>query len=464
MSLSKQKIDSLLEEAENIDHELTTESLASLISTLKTKYTNNISLRTKYPKDSMKFCLIEESLHEDIVFLQRLGAYPSLIPTFISSGGIETLTMILHHPNSDIIDAVVTIIEEITSSDFLTEIEDAKSFLELFISNGLFDLLSENLNKVASSNDEDTFQYESNMLSVIENFMDVYPLSNELICDTNVINWLIEKVKTLENSADIAEGDVRVFASELLATMVQYSEKNQKKFAKLEGVPQMINLIVNMKENANTTIQGTYEEYVNNVFDCICGALMINENREMFSKADGVNIMIDLMRENDIFRHLAIKVLNYALQNNESNCLQFIKGNGLCVLFPYFMCKGMNRLKNETKTLGIEYSIEIINNLLRYSNGVELDRVIYKFRENKSEKAKQLLQYYTQYSQEGKDKYIKCIICAIIAKLLKTEFKSHFTKLYEANSININDIFNVLKEQIEESEDSYKQYIKSLIN
>ena len=54
MSLSKQKIDTLLEEAENIDHELTTESLTSLIATLKTKYTNNISLRTKYPKDSMK--------------------------------------------------------------------------------------------------------------------------------------------------------------------------------------------------------------------------------------------------------------------------------------------------------------------------------------------------------------------------------------------------------------------------
>ena len=464
MSLSKQKIDTLLEEAENIDHELTTESLTSLIATLKTKYTNNISLRTKYPKDSMKFCLIEESLHEDIVFLQRLGASPSLVPTFVNSGGVETLTMVLHHPNPDIIDAVVTIIEEITSSDFLTEIEDAKSFLELFISNGIFDLISENLNKVASSNDEDTFQYESNMLSVIENFLDVYPLANELVCDTNIIIWVIEKVKTLENSSDIAEGDVRVFASELLATMIQYSEKNQKNFAKLEGVPQMINLVVNIKENANTTIQGTYEEYVNNVFDCICGALMINENREMFNKADGVNIMIDLMRDNDIFRHLGIKVLNYALQDNENNCIQFIKGNGLCILFPYFMCKGMNKVTNETKTLGIEYSIEIINNLLRYSKGVELDRVIYKFRENKSEKTKQLLQYYNQYNKEGKDIYIKRIICAIISKLLKSEFNSHFTKLCEANSINIEAVSNVLKAQIEESEDSYKQYIKSLIN
>ena len=134
----------------------------------------------------------------------------------------------------------------------------------------------------------------------------------------------------------------------------------------------------------------------------------------------------------------------------------------LDVLFTYIENEGLENAINDFYLS--DDLIEIINNLLRYSKGVELDRVIYKFRENKSEKTKQLLQYYNQYNKEGKDIYIKRIICAIISKLLKSEFNSHFTKLCEANSINIEAVSNVLKAQIEESEDSYKQYIKSLIN
>ena len=50
------------------------------------------------------------------------------------------------------------------------------------------------------------------------------------------------------------------------------------------------------------------------------------------------------------------------------------------------MSKGMKKIKKEIATKGEESSIEIIVNLLRYVNGVNYDRVIFKFKENKNEK------------------------------------------------------------------------------
>ena len=469
MKKTNEDVERILKQSEEIDSQFDEKTLSELLKSIRKKYDSDIMLRNKYKNDSMKYCTIEEELHEDLVVLQRLAAYPNLLSSFISNSGIEIIILILTHPNIDIISAMLSLIVEITESDFLNDIEDAKSFIELLISNSIFDRIAETLYKI-SPNDEDASQYYSDILGIFENFVDVYEKSADLIGGTKAIEWMLQMIRSSSNvdSADIAEGDVCLFCSEVLAMLVQFSDENKKRFAKMEGVPILVNVIVNIKENTNRKILiGNQEEFANNIVDCICSALLYEENKKMFAMADGVNIMIDFMRENNTFRHLGIKVLNFAIQNSKENSIQFVESNGLCVLFPYFMSKGMKKIKKEIATKGEESSIEIIVNLLRYVNGVNYDRVIFKFKENKNEKIKQLIEvYYIRYKDT--DEYLTQILSVIIMVLIKSgkDLENKVRELCEENKIDIeSEIRQKVKEMKNEIEDDneYKSFLNKLI-
>ena len=469
MKKTNEDVERILKQSEEIDSQFDEKTLSELLKSIRKKYDSDIMLRNKYKNDSMKYCTIEEELHEDLVVLQRLAAYPNLLSSFISNSGIEIIILILTHPNIDIISAMLSLIVEITESDFLNDIEDAKSFIELLISNSIFDRIAEILYKI-SPKDEDASQYYSDILGIFENFVDVYEKSADLIGGTKAIEWMLQMIRSSSNvdSADIAEGDVCLFCSEVLAMLVQFSDENKKRFAKMEGVPILVNVIVNIKENTNRKILiGNQEEFANNIVDCICSALLYEENKKMFAIADGVNIMIDFMRENNTFRHLGIKVLNFAIQNSKENAIQFVESNGLCVLFPYFMSKGMKKIKKEIATKGEESSIEIIVNLLRYVNGVNYDRVIFKFKENKNEKIKQLIEvYYIRYKDT--DEYLTQILSVIIMVLIKSgkDLENKVRELCEENKIDIeSEIRQKVKEMKNEIEDDneYKSFLNKLI-
>ena len=469
MKKTNEDVERILKQSEEIDSQFDEKTLSELLKSIRKKYDSDIMLRNKYKNDSMKYCTIEEELHEDLVVLQRLAAYPNLLSSFISNSGIEIIILILTHPNIDIISAMLSLIVEITESDFLNDIEDAKSFIELLISNSIFDRIAETLYKI-SPNDEDASQYYSDILGIFENFVDVYEKSADLIGGTKAIEWMLQMIRSSSNvdSADIAEGDVCLFCSEVLAMLVQFSDENKKRFAKMEGVPILVNVIVNIKENTNRKILiGNQEEFANNIVDCICSALLYEENKKMFAMADGVNIMIDFMRENNTFRHLGIKVLNFAIQNSKENAIQFVESNGLCVLFPYFMSKGMKKIKKEIATKGEESSIEIIVNLLRYVNGVNYDRVLFKFKENKNEKIKQLIEvYYIRYKDT--DEYLTQILSVIIMVLIKSgkDLENKVRELCEENKIDIeSEIRQKVKEMKNEIEDDneYKSFLNKLI-
>ena len=469
MKKTNEDVERILKQSEEIDSQFDEKTLSELLKSIRKKYDSDIMLRNKYKNDSMKYCTIEEELHEDLVVLQRLAAYPNLLSSFISNSGIEIIILILTHPNIDIISAMLSLIVEITESDFLNDIEDAKSFIELLISNSIFDRIAETLYKI-SPNDEDASQYYSDILGIFENFVDVYEKSADLIGGTKAIEWMLQMIRSSSNvdSADIAEGDVCLFCSEVLAMLVQFSDENKKRFAKMEGVPILVNVIVNIKENTNRKILiGNQEEFANNIVDCICSALLYEENKKMFAMADGVNIMIDFMRENNTFRHLGIKVLNFAIQNSKENAIQFVESNGLCVLFPYFMSKGMKKIKKEIATKGEESSIEIIVNLLRYVDGVNYDRVIFKFKENKNEKIKQLIEvYYIRYKDT--DEYLTQILSVIIMVLIKSgkDLENKVRELCEENKIDIeSEIRQKVKEMKNEIEDDneYKSFLNKLI-
>ncbi len=97
-------------------------------------------------------------------------------------------------------------------------------------------------------------------------------------------------------------------------------------------------------------------EYMENLFDCLCSSLMLPTNRVKFLKAEGLDLMRLILREQKNARSGALKVLSYAMNNLEGkeNCEAFVELLGLAILFPLFM-KPLTSSKKKKKT---EYNNE----------------------------------------------------------------------------------------------------------
>ena len=468
MSISKEEINNLLEESNNFQYvELNEKNLEELITTVNKNYNKNIELRKK-SKNYMDYIQIEEQLNEDISVLQRVSAYPKLIPFFIKLKGIELIIEILNHPNIDIVNKIVNLIQEMTESNFLINIEEPKSFIELLLNYNLFDLLIENLEKIDKEYSEDTIQYKLDILSIIENYFEVYPLTAEILGNKNknLYFWLLKTLKENINKYI----NLSLFCAEILYQLLE-NNKNLIIFSEIEGLTTLITIILqeNILFNNEKKDNAEYLELINNIIDCICISLFEEKNVKIFIKSNGIINFINLMKDNNIFRNLTLKVLKFALNNNKINCDEFINNNGLSVLFSYFMGKGIKKNDKKDKiTKNEENVIEIIYYLIKNTNGIHKERLIYKFKENNYEKLKRLINYYYKYykkylelyenknnnelDEENKNQliYFKKLIEFIILFLYKLKDDKNFNKLnFFTNKINeliniseINELIN----------------------
>ena len=460
MSISKEEINNILEESNNFQYvELNEKNLDELITLINKNYDKNIDLRKK-SKNYMDYIQIEEQLNEDLSVLQRITAYPKLIPAFIKYNGIELVIDILNHPNIDIVNKIVNLIQELTESDFLMNLEKPKYFIELLLNYNLFDLLIENLEKIDKEYSEDTIQYKLDILSIFENYFDVYPLTAEILGNNNknIFSWLLNTIKENINK----HINLTLFCVEILYQLLE-NNKNLIYFSEIEGLTILITIILqeNILFNNEKRDNPEYLELINNIIDCICISLFEEKNLKIFKKSDGINNFINLMKENSIFRNLALKVIKFSLNNNKNNCEEFINNNGLSLLFSYFMGKGVKKNEKKEKiNKNEENVIEIIYYLIKYTNGIQKERLIYKFKENNYEKLKRLIKYYYNYykkyleeyenkknnelEEENKNEiiYFKKIIEFIILFLYNLKDDTNFKKL-DFFSNKINELINI---------------------
>jgi len=152
---------------------------------------------------------------------------------------------------------------------------------------------------------------------------------------------------------------------------------------------------------------------IENIFDIICSCLLSRENQDVFLKAEGVDLMIRMLkyfiskiflnnREKNFCARPAIKTLSYALDKHPGNCKAFIEGLGLKYIFPTFMRKGIKEKRPEYQKEMDENIVAIIFSLFVNSTGVSLDRVVNKFKENDSEKIDRVIELYHQYVKQLK--------------------------------------------------------------
>ena len=259
----------------------------------------------------------------------------------------------------------------------------------------LIALLVQNLERLDEKVKEDSDGVH-NTLAIVENMCE---FKNAEVCsaasEQGLLLWLLKRIRVRQFDAN------KLYAAEILAILLQNNESNQRLIGERDGIDILLQALAYYKRrNPN----GPDEiEMMENLFDCLCSALMFTPNRERFLKGEGLQLMILMLKEKKMSRKSALKVLNHAMCNFEGvdNCVKFVEVYGLRSLFPSFMKtpKRVQAAVGGSENEHEEHVCSIVSTLFRNVKGGHRERLISKFVENEHEKVDRLMELHFRYSR-----------------------------------------------------------------
>ena len=235
-----------------------------------------------------------------------------------------------------------------------------------------------------------------NILAIVENMSE---FKNSEVClaagEQGLITWLLRRLRVRQYDTN------KLYVVEILAILLQSNETNQRLLGEKDGIDNLLQALAYYKRRDPQAPDEI--EMMENLFDCLCSALMFTPNRERFLKGEGLQLMILMLKEKKMSRRSALKVLNHAMCNAEGteNCVKFVEVYGLRSLFPVFM-KPPKLSKNGTS--GSEQELEehmasIMGSLFKNIQGAFRDRLVGKFLENDCEKVDRLMELHFKYKR-----------------------------------------------------------------
>eukprot|EP01117_Protostelium_nocturnum_P015016 TRINITY_DN5780_c0_g1_i1.p1 TRINITY_DN5780_c0_g1~~TRINITY_DN5780_c0_g1_i1.p1 ORF type:complete len:530 (+),score=240.99 TRINITY_DN5780_c0_g1_i1:181-1590(+) len=388
--MDEEAILKMVNEAEEVES-LDEVSIKRMILTLEKKMNENLFQRSKYGEDPEKFLESEMELDEELKKMQILSTAPEFYPLLAKLGAVSSLVSLFTHENVDIVVDLISLLFELTDPDTLTETKQTIFFVDALLEGDFLEYLVENIKRM-NEKDEEESKAVHNALGIIENLIEVRPDLSELVTTkTKLLKYLLEKIQ--QNEFD----DNKLYCGEILSILVQNSTLNQQLVGKENGIDFLLMAISKYRkkepENAND------EEVVENLFDTLCFCLQEPENRNLFRKLDGFRLMLILIKGKGYCRKSALKALDAALADNESNCFHFVEVLGLKTLFASFMKKSEKKAKkgfDEAKDE--EHIASCIVSLLNQLKGESLDRLLSKFSENNGEKIDRLVELHEKYT------------------------------------------------------------------
>lgn len=393
----KERLIALVEDDDNA--EVVDESVIKKhILSFERKVTKNQELRIKFPDIPTKFMESEMELHDEIHKLNVIATVPEYYDTFVKLNAVSTILGLLGHENPDISIASVELLQEITESDNLNENEDGANLLVNALLNGqLITVLLQNLHRMDEKQKADANGVH-NTLGIIENLAEFRPDICITAGEQGLHAWLLKRLK--KRSFDTN----KLYASEILAIMLQNHEENRQLIGESNGVDSLLQALAVYKgHNPNNQEE---IEYMENLFNCLCSALLFGPNKELFLKGEGLQLMILMLREKKMSRVSALKVLAYAMTGEEGgdNCSKFVEILGLRSVFPLFMKPPKrNKKSGSGKEESEEHACSIISSLFRHSQGGNRARLIQKFVEDDHVKIDRLMELYFKYQRRVQD-------------------------------------------------------------
>lgn len=132
-----------------------------------------------------------------------------------------------------------------------------------------------------------------------------------------------------------------------------------------------------------------------NTFDALCSALLLDANKPRFLESEGVELMVLILRSREAARLCALRVLDHALggAHGAPQCERFVEALGLRSLFAVFM-QADGRGRAAPGAADFEHVLGILASLLHNlgSESAPRLRVLSKFVEQNFAKVDRLLE------------------------------------------------------------------------
>ncbi|KAF8817922.1 putative beta-catenin family protein 1, partial [Cardiosporidium cionae] len=305
----------------------------------------------------------EVDLDEEIKKIKQIATLPELYGEFINLGGMQMLLGLLNHINTggfrfkaivcihcieNIAVEVIDALSEITDPDTVAEVENPDGFFTALLESQLPELIVDTIVRINEDDSTEDFQAVSSALQVVENIIDLKPeLCDRFFKVPKFVPWLLKRIRH--------------------STVMDYNR----------------------------------EEFLQNLFDCLCNLMLVSSHQVAFGKAQGLELMIRMMRERKFSCGLAVRLTNFALNNCPRNCELFVEKLGLKSIFSMFMRKGVSLKKGSTAEKQLEEHLSaIIQSLCKCCSGNSMARVMNKFMEMKCEKLERVLELHDKYKQQ----------------------------------------------------------------
>ena len=301
---------------------------------------------------------------------------------------------LLAHENTDIAIAVCELLEELTDEDSGAEEEQWKVLVDAMMESDVIDLLISNLSRLDESNETDRSGVY-HVLSVIENLLSESKATEGFGANKKMLDWLKERIAKPDAEARAKVGQNRQYAAEILAILLQGNEKNRQRFAEMDGMDTLLQLLSAYRKR-DPEKESDEEEFVENLFDCLVAVVKDTTGAEKFLENEGVELCLIMLREGKLSKLRALRVLDHALGGQQAGIVgdRFIEAAGLKTVFGMFMkSKKQDRETNE-------HIIGIFASLLRYlpADSAPRIRLLAKFVEKKYEKIGKLAELKQEYS------------------------------------------------------------------
>ncbi|XP_022938556.1 beta-catenin-like protein 1 [Cucurbita moschata] len=388
-----------VEKSQKVVEVLDLRTVKKLSLSFERRLRDNTEARLKYPDQPERFADSEVELHDEIQKLKVLAAGPELYPDIVKLGVVSSVVDLLSHSNTDIAIDAVQLIQDLTDEDVLEDNDEpARVLVDALIENNVLDLLVQNLHRL-SETDPDEMSAVYNTLATIENLIEVKPVVAELVCErTKLMKWLLGKIKVRDFDSN------KQYASEILAILLQNSTVNQRRLGQMNGVDVVLQAVAMYKSKDPKSPDEA--EMVENLFDSLCCLLMPLENKERFVKAEGVELMIIIMKQKKSAYGSAIRALDFAMTNYPPACERFVDVLGLKTAFAAFMGKIPLNKKNKKERYQEELEERIVSLIASLFGGIlrgtRKERLLSKFVENECEKIDRLMELYLRYSDRVK--------------------------------------------------------------
>lgn len=423
-SVKKIKLDTVdWDQIKNAPAPLDEASLKRTLLSFERKLLKNQELRVKFSDHPSKFMDSECELFEILQELHSLSTQPELYQILIDMKMIPPLVGILSHENTDISIAGVTLINELTDTDSNDELTHVSSLMEAMMEQQLLVHLVSLLDRLNESVKEESDGI-FNIFSIIENLLEVKPQISSS-CES-LIKWIIKRLQV----KSIPFNQNKLYASEVLSILVQSTIENRKYLGSLDGIDVLLQQLAQYKKKEASNAQE--KEFIENVYDCLCSCLLdCNENRQLFLKAEGIELMFLILRDQkSTLKQGALKVLSHVSSPDQvtfpptleemktsddptqtqhiltETCNKFVDLLGLRVVLPIFMkpksiLSGLKKKELDSAIESVEeHSVNIICSLFRFCSTEQVKRTTVKFVESDFEKTERLIELHLKYTEK----------------------------------------------------------------